>query len=374
MINPYTWLLEITTTDSTLAFSVSQMQMKNKDGQISITSIDNDTLIPIDIEFATLRTMQNETFHFTGMIKSSAIDYLADHEGYIPVSITLSPHHDSEQSAADTTDDERSVSNDPVHHDEADDSDEDDSFAEDYDKLMKIFDEKIKGKEFIYDKTHDGSEGVFIETLFDKRADNLAKPDWNSIEFKSRRASTNSMITLFSKSPVNGNLIRKKYGKTVLDENGEPYKRLNATIGSNEYTKTKSNPYNFKIEMDDVKQRLLIKVADAETGLPVSNADDAYWDYSEIKKSMSKIKNLALFNYTNSTDDNGNSTITVDNLEVFHFDFPMFKELIATGGIKVEIRMGMYRTGSKKGQLHDHGTAFRVCYPTLKKVMSKKRL
>jgi len=37
-----------------------------------------------------------------------------------------------------------------------------------------------------------------------------------------------------------------------------------------------------------------------------------------------------------------------------------FKSAVEGNKLKIDIRIGMYRTGKNKGKYHDHGTGFRI--------------
>lgn len=226
--------------------------------------------------------------------------------------------------------------------------------------LTELFENKIKGKTFEYERSHDGSEGIFLETLFDKKADNLSVADWNGIELKTQKKSSGSLLTLVSKTPINGNVLRQRYGKIAYDKNGAPYHRLNATISATQFTQTKSNRYNFKVVCDDVNKKIFIEIKDATTGY-IHKDVDVFWSYEDIEKIISKLKNVALFSCDVSINDSGKNEIVYSQFEILHLDdLSDFIDLINKGIIKIDIRMGMYQSGKKIGQLHDHGTAFRI--------------
>jgi hypothetical protein len=212
---------------------------------------------------------------------------------------------------------------------------------------LKIQLEAIKAMGFV--KTHrvnDTGIGKTLEDLLGIKENNLRLPDVGDVELKAKRIGSDSMLTIATKSPeprgVNKVLFEKyKY----LDKVGNH--SLHSTVyGSRE------NPQSFKVAFE--LEKLILKN---------KFAIDAYWPVSifdDVLKAKSD-KILLVF-----AETKGESKT---EKEEFHFteayllsnlNIDKFKSAIEGDKLKVDIRIGSFKSGKDKGKYHDHGTGFRI--------------
>jgi hypothetical protein len=88
---------------------------------------------------------------------------------------------------------------------------------------------------------------------------------------------------------------------------------------------------------------------------------EGFWTFQDIKENEKKLKNLIAVNA---------ETKIINDTEYYRFDsakiykyykgFETFVELLDKKIIRYENRNTIYRTGSKQGQEHNHGGAFRI--------------
>lgn len=228
-------------------------------------------------------------------------------------------------------------------------------------ELNKKF-EKIKDMNYIkgLHQGNKGNCGLTFENLIGKANDFIPLADFNGIEIKVKNKFGYRYITLFSLVPSNCfgiglKRIRDLYG------NYDPYfkniKILNKSIYVNKTVKV-NDEYFFKLQINNLKKRIILLVIN-KNGKVIDN--NYYWEFIDIVKAIKrKLNCLALIK---------SDTKIIDNKEYFRYEnitFYKFKgineffKLLREGDIRVYICLGVYRTGFKKGQIHDHGVTFGI--------------
>lgn len=232
-------------------------------------------------------------------------------------------------------------------------------------ELLKLFN-SIKQKDWIETTRHgDQCLGNTFEDLIEKKEDNLSAADYKDIEIKVSRKQTSSLVTLFSKTP---NAPRK--ASTFLRENyGVPHEEhpdqfvLNTTVTANKMN-THRGGYGFQLMVDEENKKIIVNIYDLKSNELINN--DVYWNYDVIEKAIkSKIKNIALIIGDEKTENNKKYVKFTDIIFIRDITKNDFIKYLKEGKIKIDFRIGVYLTGRKIGQTHDHGTAFRIAYDDL---------
>lgn len=229
--------------------------------------------------------------------------------------------------------------------------------------------EKIKEKGCV--KTHrSGNTGVgkTLEDLLGIEENNLDEPDFGIYELKAGRVESNSMLTLFTRAPtldkefkliakktygtVSGNnYMRMKYGyASGKKENDE--KILHTTLSTRHSVKINGSGTEFKLSFDTKK--FYIEVNDGT--IPV------YWTRKNLKNAFEK-KYRGSFVYARAVAKGKKENEVFqykDAYEVCGLNFDKFIKFLEAGDICIDLRIGQYHKGAKKGKIHDHGTAFRI--------------
>ncbi|RSJ06057.1 hypothetical protein D8803_00020 [Streptococcus oralis] len=218
--------------------------------------------------------------------------------------------------------------------------------------------------------------GKTFEDLLDKKEDNCAKADFGEYEIKTHLGKTR--ITLFTKAPIMDgkkrgvNLeIRDKYG--IASKTFPEVKTFFTSLSSKKLTATDGKySHQFKLEVNRGEKRLYLLVYD--NGKLISK--EYYWEFSDFTTLLEKkLKKIAIF-----SADSRKIITTIDgksNSEIFYrykkmqiftgLNLDKFLKGLEEGSIIVEPRMGYYNSGTKKGQVHDYGTAFRIHFTDLLK-------
>ena len=211
-------------------------------------------------------------------------------------------------------------------------------------KTLKKELQKIKKQGFV--KSHrvgDTGIGKTLEDYLDISENNIALPDFGVMELKSQRIDTPSMMTLFTKSPdgITNTEIRRRFG--YPDPEFPNIKILHQTINSG-----RKNAMGFHLKINEKQGKLFI----------LKNKDVlGYYSLEFLRqKAVEKIGNGLILVFADSKKERGH--------EYFHFkEAWILKNIDPTKFLalsKYDIRLGVYHSGGKAGQLHDHGSAFRL--------------
>lgn len=216
-------------------------------------------------------------------------------------------------------------------------------------QIQELVKKLLSIKKMGFVKTHRANDtgiGKTLEDLLEIKENNLRLPDIGEVELKAKRIDSQSMLTLATKSPeprgVNKILFEKyKY------KDPEGYFNLHSTVSG-----SKLNPQGFKITLDKHKLILINK-----------EGINCYWPISIFQDVLASKSNKILLVFAKTKGEP--KTIN----ESFHFtesyllsdlNINKFKKAIATDKLKIDIRIGVYRSGKFKGKYHDHGTGFRI--------------
>jgi len=217
--------------------------------------------------------------------------------------------------------------------------------------------EFTKIKEMGWVKTHrSGPTGIgkTLEDLLGIPENNIDAPDFGDYELKSCRLGSNSMLTIFTKTPQPkgaANTLRVTFGySSEAYDNDE--KVLHSTLSADRYVAIADTGHKLKIICDS--QKISIVAEDEK--------EYAYWTRDELKKAFEKkYKNKFVYAKAQSKGTGANEHFYfVEAYEVSGFNYEAFVDLLEKGKIFIDLRIGQYHGGVKDGQTHDHGTGFRI--------------
>ncbi|WP_233879897.1 MvaI/BcnI family restriction endonuclease [Virgibacillus halodenitrificans] len=219
---------------------------------------------------------------------------------------------------------------------------------------------KIKGIEFpSHRKTHTGIGKTFEDLIGVVENNNLLVDYHGHIELKAQRQFTGSMLTLFTKTPEPKgviNLLVEEYG--TPDEKHPKYNILHSTVSALDFN-TYKGTYGFKLEVNYGEQKVYILVKNLQTEAVVNRT--AYFTFDTLKEIVdTKCKNIAYINAKNREHDGQEYFIFDKATMLSGLTFDKFIKLVESGVIKFDFRVGIYRSGTKIGKPHDHGSAFRI--------------
>lgn len=206
-------------------------------------------------------------------------------------------------------------------------------------------------------KTHrSGPTGIgkTLEDLLGIVENNIDGPDFGDYELKSCRLDSNSMLTIFTKTPQPqgaANTLRMTFGYSS-DAYDNDEKVLHSTLSADRFVSIADTGRSLKVSCSDTKISII-----AEDG-----KEYAYWTRDKLREAFEKkYKGKFVYAKAHSRGTGANEEFKfVEAYEVSGFDYAAFVSLLEQGKIYIDLRIGQYHGGAKDGQTHDHGTGFRI--------------
>jgi len=194
-------------------------------------------------------------------------------------------------------------------------------------------------------RAHDTGIGKTLEDLLEIPENNLRLPDVGEVELKAKRLESGSMLTIATKSPMPKGANRALFESCkYLDKEG-CYNLHSTVCGS------RSN-----------SQGLKAMVLRDSVSIENPNSVVVYWAISVFNDLVSKSNQILLVLAVTKGE---RKTMN----ECFHFteayllstlNKEKFAGAITNDKLKIDFRIGVYRSGKYKGKYHDHGTGFRI--------------
>lgn len=148
---------------------------------------------------------------------------------------------------------------------------------------------------------------------------------------------------------------------------------LNIGILRNRKIKAPSN-YYFKLDVNRKKEQVIIKIYDQNHKLVDY---DCRWSFQILKEKLErKISLLAFIKAERKWNKIERAVyFRYNQISVYKLkSFDEFINLLEIGKIKVIFNIGIYKTGRKKGKIHDHGTSFAIKYYNLHYLFDKIKI
>ncbi|MBE6146946.1 MAG: MvaI/BcnI restriction endonuclease family protein [Firmicutes bacterium] len=204
------------------------------------------------------------------------------------------------------------------------------------------------------------SVGLTFESLFNKKSDSMYFPDYNGIEIKCTQRFSGYPISLFSlafdgSELYEMNRILSKYGKPDIIYKDK--KILVATL-SFEKEVLVNNKFYFKLELDEVKERIYLVVFDHNKNLLEK---EAYVDFSSIKNRLQvKLSNLAIV-WASKRKTDKELYFRYYKIIIYKLtSFEKFIELLKNDVIKIEIVGRVSRSGVEAGRQRNKNLVFKI--------------
>ena len=210
-----------------------------------------------------------------------------------------------------------------------------------------------KIKEMGWIKTHrSGPTGIgkTLEDLLGIEENNIDGPDFGEYELKSCRINSQSMLTMFTKTPQpprSNTYLREKYGYSSNVYNNDE-KVLHSTLTAARFVPIADTGKKLRIICDNEK----ISIASE------SEIENVFWDKESLRKAFEK-KYKNKFIYAKAKNRGTGATEEFNFIEAYEvsgFDYDAMIKLLEDGKIFVDLRIGQY----PDGRTHDHGTGFRI--------------
>lgn len=206
---------------------------------------------------------------------------------------------------------------------------------------------KIRDKGFVKThRAHDTGIGKTLEDLLGIEENNLKLPDVGDVELKAARAGSNSMLTLATKSPDPKSANRQLFERYKYQDS-RGHECLHSTVSG-----SRTNRQGLKVTID--KDKLVLENAENI---------EAYWPvsiFNDVLKSKSDSIMLVFADTKGKRATKGEQFHFTEAYLLSNLNKDKFRSAIKSGKLKVDIRIGLYRSGKNAGRYHDHGTGFRI--------------
>lgn len=213
--------------------------------------------------------------------------------------------------------------------------------------------EYTKIKDMGWIRTHrSGPTGIgkTLEDLLGIVENNIDGPDFGEYELKSCRINSQSMLTMFTKTPQpprSNTYLREKYGySSSAYDNDE--KVLHSTLTAARFVPIADTGKKLRIVCESNK----ISIA-SETEI-----ENVFWDRKSLKMAFErKYKNKFVYAKAECRGSGACEEFYFkEAYEVSGFDYDAMINLLEEGKIFIDLRIGQY----PDGRTHDHGTGFRI--------------
>lgn len=226
-------------------------------------------------------------------------------------------------------------------------------------ELQKKF-EEIKARGFIK-TTRRGSTGIgkTFEDLIGKAEDQKSELDYKGIEIKTKdETASNRYITLFNATPKGYHDYEIQY---LTDRYGYPdrlyrnVKVMNRSIYAN---KLSGNRELFTLKVD--YRLMLLRLEVLNTYLEPLD-DDIYWTFYDLQNNLYRKHRYLAIVSAESKYIRGNIYYRYNDIKFYKVkNVDEIIKLIENGTIRITFHVGVFRSGRRKGERHDRGTAFQI--------------
>lgn len=206
-----------------------------------------------------------------------------------------------------------------------------------------------------------GGAGRTFEYMLGNQENSLEIPDYNGIEIKTKLSKKNIYTTLFNCKPescyyMETERLKNKYG--YADRDFPNYKVLNNSVFCNFKTLIGNNIY-FQLKVDRIQKKVFLTTFNINGEIIENNV--TYWDFDTLEEKLyRKLKTLAYIKVAVKFQNN-QPYYKYYKMNLYKLkNFDNFINLIEQGKIRVTFKVGLYKSGPKKGKTYDHGTGFDI--------------
>ncbi len=227
-------------------------------------------------------------------------------------------------------------------------------------KLNSELDNLAKNDWIVMKKNFTGSAGCNLERLLKINSGNFEIPDYNGIEIKTSISFKKiSYIKLFTANPDGKFLfeierIRENYG--YPDKDLKNHKVFNNSFYCSKKTYINFNYFNLVV--DKKQEKIYFHIYNNKKELIDNNT---FWTFDLLKEKLTrKLSYLAIIDVITKKDKD--KTLYKYGKKEFYKlkSFEKFIELIEKGSIRISFSIGVFKSGKRLGDVHNHGTGFSI--------------
>lgn len=234
------------------------------------------------------------------------------------------------------------------------------------DLIIEYF-KQVKNRGFVpSNRKHNTGIGKTFEDYIGVVENNIDEPDLLGYEIKSHREESASYITLFTKSPNfpprANSYLRDNYGTPY--ENNPELKRLHTSMFASKFN-TYGDKYSFRLINDREHKVIRIGIYNLKSKELID--DTVGYTYDCLEKVLKKKLKDLFYVSAERKFENGKELFFFNKAEIYsNPTLSKLLEMIDTGLIMFDIRIGSYQSGRNFGKPHDHGSGFRIMESNLR--------
>ena len=137
------------------------------------------------------------------------------------------------------------------------------------------------------------------------------------------------------------------------------YNVLNIGVLGNRKTKIPSN-YYFKLVVNWKEKKVILNIYDKNEALIDTKCS---WSFELLQEKLERKLSTLAYIKAERKWNSQERVVYFKYTEVNFYklkSFDQFIKLLEIGKIKIIFKIGIYKTGKRKGQIHDHGTSFSI--------------
>lgn len=228
-----------------------------------------------------------------------------------------------------------------------------------FDKLKKELDRIKKMGWMKCEQKNIGEVGLKLEKLLNKNPGNFEIPDYDDIEIKTKSSLREKSITLFNATPDSYLFeIKRLHGLY-----GYPYSKMRQYKLLNNIVSCRKRTYIYNDVFFSLKvlwdKRVINLIVTNRQGEVIDNLTS--WSFDMIEEKLNRKMKYLCYVEVNKYYENGQMYIKYNNDHYYvSRGFDCFIRLIERGVITITFKIGVFQSGKRKGQIHDHGTSFSI--------------
>lgn len=220
------------------------------------------------------------------------------------------------------------------------------------------------------DQKNIGEVGLKLEKLLNKNPSNFEIPDYDNIEIKTKSSLTKKLITLFNAAPDSYLFeIKRLHGLYGYPHSKmRQYKVLNNIVSCSRRTYIYNGVFfSLKVLWD---KRVINLIVTNRQGDVIDNLTS--WSFDMIEEKLNRKMKYLCYVEVNKYYEKEQMYIKYSNDHYYVLKgFDCFIKLIERGIITITFKIGVFQTGKRVGQIHDHGTSFSIHENNLEQLYKK---
>lgn len=204
------------------------------------------------------------------------------------------------------------------------------------------------------------NHGVLFEKLIGKEIENFEIPDFNGIEIKTHLKYAQSYITLFNANPEGDEFfeIRRLYQKYSYPSSKNKNELIFQGNVQANHLQNIGIKYKFKLTSSIKENKLYLCIYDQNNNLIEKKS---YWSFKSLYEKLYRKLQYLAFIEVSRKQVNGQYFFRYEKITFYKLtSFQNFLQLLDSGKIIVTFTIGVFKKGRRKGEMHNHGTAFRI--------------